>query len=362
MWKSKARSSAGPIYWSWRKTQRKRPERRLAAKAALPVVLALAAMLSAPSGCKQGGGTGGGGRNVERPALNEASGGRAIRTRRPKTETAGLPSPEAAHLEKARREKALKSVADAMRARLGGDFIIRYEWPFVAAGNIAPKKFNAIFKNSLAGCYRCLRRDYFEAEPTKPIAVYLFRNETDYKRYAKELFGDTAQTPFGYYSPSHRALIMNIATGTGTLVHELCHPLIERDFPRCPTWLNEGLASLHEQCIRRGDSLVGLPNWRLPALQEAIRSGAAPALEALLDKTTPDKFYGGDDEALNYAAARYLCLYLQERGKLKEFYSRLKSRIGEDPTGLKTLEKLLGAPLAQVEPAWRRWVLALHYP
>ena len=58
---------------------------------------------------------------------------------------------------------------------------------------------------------------------------------------------------------------MNIATGGGTLVHELVHPYVEADFPGAPPWLNEGLGSLFEQSDERDGYIVGLTNWRLPA-------------------------------------------------------------------------------------------------
>jgi len=262
--------------------------------------------------------------------------------------------------ELASRGTALREHAAALRQRLGADFHIRCEWPFVAASNLPLAEFNRVFERSLVGSYRCLRRDYFTSEPIRSITVYLFKNDADYRHYARDLLGDEPKTPFGYWSPAHRALVMNIATGTGTLVHELCHALIERDFPQCPTWFNEGLASLHEQCAWREGSLVGLPNWRLPALQDAIRSATSLSLKDLMAKTDPAKFYG-EDEGLNYATARYLCQYIQHQRKLREFYARLKRDIADNPTGQKTLQALLGSPLPEIESAWRRWIMTMHF-
>jgi len=261
----------------------------------------------------------------------------------------------------ASRDMAMRAHAEELRRRLGPSFHIRYEWPFVAAGNLPLAQFNAIFEHSLMGSCKCLCRDYFTSEPDRLITVYLFKNDADYRRYADELFGDRPDTPYGYYSHKHRALIMNIGTGTGTLVHEMCHALIERDFPNYPSWFNEGLASLHEQCEWREGSLVGLPNWRLPALQEAIRAGEALPLKDVIAKTDAASFYE-KDKGQNYATARYLCQYLQQRGTLKEFYALLRRNIATDPTGQKTLEKVFGSPLSEIEPAWRRWVMTLHFP
>ena len=69
--------------------------------------------------------------------------------------------------------------------------------------------------------------------------------------------------------------MLNLGTGTGTLLHELTHALADFDVPDMPDWLNEGLASLHEQCRFRNDEqgpwIEGLVNWRLDALQAVVR-------------------------------------------------------------------------------------------
>jgi hypothetical protein len=56
------------------------------------------------------------------------------------------------------------------------------------------------------------------------LSLWLFKDKTSYETHVREIFHDSPTTPFGYYSPAHRALIMNIATGGGTLVHEIVHP------------------------------------------------------------------------------------------------------------------------------------------
>ena len=119
-----------------------------------------------------------------------------------------------------------------------------------------------------------------DIEPPRDIVeVWLFGDARSYRRHALAIFGDRPDTPYGYFTPEHQALVMNIATGGGTLVHELVHPYIDNDFPRCPSWLDEGLASLFEQCQDHGGHIWGLTNWRLPGLQEAIAAGRWDHLE-----------------------------------------------------------------------------------
>ena len=73
--------------------------------------------------------------------------------------------------------------------------------------------------------------------------------------------------------------------------------------------------------------------------------------------TTSEQFYNAEFDA--YAYARYLLLYLQEQGKLTEFYAKFAAD-KEDATGRKALEAVLGEKLETFEPKWRKWVLAIQ--
>ena len=80
------------------------------------------------------------------------------------------------------------------------------------------------------------------------VDVWLLGTARSYERWSRTITGEEPGTPYGFYTPIHDALIMNIATGGGTLVHELVHPFVDANFPACPAWFDEGLASLYEQC------------------------------------------------------------------------------------------------------------------
>ena len=59
--------------------------------------------------------------------------------------------------------------------------------------------------------------------------------------------------------------------GGGTLVHEIVHPFMRANFPACPAWFNEGLASLYEQSAEKDGHIRGLINWRYTALEKAVK-------------------------------------------------------------------------------------------
>jgi hypothetical protein len=245
----------------------------------------------------------------------------------------------------------------ALEARLHGQgFTVVVEPPFVIVGDESP----ATVKHHAAGILRwsihLLEAEYFKARPEKLIEIWLFRNERTYRSGAKKFFGDEPDTPYGYYSSEHDAMVMNIGPGAGTLVHEVVHPYVEANFPAAPSWFNEGLASLYERPTERKGHIWGLPNWRLPNLKREIGAKTLPELPRLL-ATSRDGFYNAEFDA--YAYARYLLLYLQDQGKLTAFYQKFTAD-KDDPTGRKALEAVLGESIESFEPKWRKWAVALQ--
>jgi len=205
-----------------------------------------------------------------------------------------------------------------------------------------------------------LRASFFALDPGSMLEVWLFNGEESYLRNTSAIFGGRPDTPYGYYSSCDRALIMNVALGYGTLVHEMVHAFMEANFPACPTWFNEGLASLYEQPSERAGHIYGGTNWRLAGLKDAILAGGVPPFEAIT-KTGRRAFYG-ERRGIHYAAARYLCYYLQEKGLLVRFYHRFFAEHAKDPTGFATLREVLGErDMRAFQGRWERFVLELTY-
>jgi len=248
---------------------------------------------------------------------------------------------------------------EAMRAKLGAGFLVESEGPFAVAGNLSQARFEAIRRGTIGACARALWSAYFAKQPDYPIKVYLFADDTSYREWAKKLFGDTQVSHFGYYRPWDQTLVMNIGTGTGTLVHEMTHALMKPDFPDAPTWFDEGLASLHEQCQVAPTTIKGLTNWRLPGLQKAIDDGRLVPLAKLVATTTAQ--FRGENEGLHYAEARYLVMYLQKLGLLKRFYREFRDNAKKDPPGAETLAAVTGKPIPELEGEWVAWVKTLQF-
>lgn len=257
--------------------------------------------------------------------------------------------------------KRRQAIGRRLRAEFGEhDFTLVCVPPFVVIGDEAPAVVRQRAQRTVGWAVRLLKRAYFDRDPDRALAVWLFADRASYRRHCRALFHTEPDTPFGFYSAEHDALIMNIATGGGTLVHEIVHPYVEANFPGCPAWFNEGLGSLYEQCGERDGRIVGFTNWRLAGLQEAIRAGELPPLTRLL-ATSSHQFYNRDP-GTNYAQARYLLYYLQQRGKLRAFYKAFHAARRKDPTGQATLKRILDQPdLAAFQQQWEAWVLKLSF-
>ncbi len=251
--------------------------------------------------------------------------------------------------------------AAELKNKVPKGFTIVIQEPFVVIGDESPAMVRYRAENTVKWATERLKRMYFEKDPLHIIDIWLFKDRHSYRKYTWEIFKQKPDTPFGYSSSRHNALIMNIATGGGTLVHEIVHPFVAANFPQCPAWFNEGLGSLYEQSMGRGSEIIGLTNWRLEGLQAAIRKNRVPSFKTLTS-TTVDEFYN-QDPGTNYAQARYLCYYLQEKGLLKKFYHTFRANCKKDPTGFETLKAVLGEKdLEGFKKRWEHYVLQLTFP
>jgi hypothetical protein len=127
-----------------------------------------------------------------------------------------------------------------------------------------------------------------------------------------------------------------------------------------PDWLNEGLASLHEQSRFRdsgeGPWIEGLINWRLKGLQEVAAAGQLGSLRELVENPQ----FRGHGEGTNYAQARYFCLYMQERGVLEQFYRAFRDHYLDDPRAMRTLGEMFPATdVDELDREFTQWMLSL---
>lgn len=251
-----------------------------------------------------------------------------------------------------------RHVADLKKRLPSKDFFIVVQRPFVVIGDEPEYFVKDWAEGTVKWTVDKLKQDFFTEDPKEIIDIWLFKDAKSYKKHALQLFNDTPSTPYGYYSRHNKALVMNISTGGGTLVHEIVHPFIEANFPKAPPWLNEGLGSLYEQCGEKEGRIHGYVNWRLPGLQTAIKADETVSFKKLMEMDFND-FYS-EATGVNYAQSRYLLYYLQEQGLLVKFYKQFHADRKTDPSGYETLKSVLGeTDMHQFQRKWEKYVLDL---
>lgn len=271
----------------------------------------------------------------------------------------GAPAVSVTELESAPEDDFTAHVEQLKKKLPSPDFSIVIQRPFVVVGDEPEAIVREHSERTVKWAVDKLKQDYFTRDPNEILDIWLFKDSASYERNAVALFGSKPTTPYGYYSSTHKALVMNISTGGGTLVHEIVHPFIEANFPTCPAWLNEGLGSLYEQCGEVDGHIHGYTNWRLPGLQTSIKAGTVSSFKKLLSMDTR-AFYDDDDRGTNYAQARYLCYYLQQKGLLTKFYREFHNHHKSDPTGYKSLQRVLRVrDMNAFKARWEKYVLSL---
>ncbi|HUQ72715.1 MAG TPA: hypothetical protein VM165_24525 [Planctomycetaceae bacterium] len=227
--------------------------------------------------------------------------------------------------------------------------------PFVLAGDLPEPELRELWRGTIAPTARALAVGYFDRQPEEPILLVVMSTDESY-RAALKFLGHSGRSEYaGLYDRDERRLVLNLSTGEGTLAHELTHALAHADFPEMPEWFDEGLASLHEECQFSDDGLrlVGLGNWRGESLRDSLSRQRLPSITEFVNHRFGDR----GRTAREYAYARYLCLYLQERQLLGIFYRKCRENVAVDPSGGWSLMEALGTnDVDKVDREFRRWL------
>jgi hypothetical protein len=220
-----------------------------------------------------------------------------------------------------------------------------------------------------------LHEEYGLPVPDTLISVYLVPDPAAMRKLAATLHHVTADPgAIGYSVPNDQSIVAVIpGTEIGTLLHELTHLLVKRDFADAPPWLDEGFAALHEVSHWEGNRLVGDPNWRGDLLRTLGYPDRPSPLATLLTMRGDDfnAYQNADFERapVNHALARYFVLQLQQTGRLASAYRALRQQdvfsdaiIRSDTTVLADarrradIEHALGASFADITRSFADWL------
>lgn len=258
-----------------------------------------------------------------------------------------------------RLRQACENVAQEIQTQLvqGNTVLIRP--PYVLAGDMPEDVLERLHRDVIQPTERALSVGFFDALPTEPITIVAFAKETGFRDFARRVDRRQPDSYYGYYLRSHRRLVVNVSTGAGTLAHELTHALAHFDFPNMPEWFDEGLASVFEQSefSDTGHRLTGTDNWRVHQVLRALHDNRLRKTDELVQ----GRSVRANHESIDYAHARYVCLFLQDQQLLEPFYRKLRSRSESDPTGWQTLQEIVAVEVASdLDTDFRRWVVKYH--
>jgi len=208
--------------------------------------------------------------------------------------------------------------------------------------------------------------EYGMRRPASLITVYFAADRSRLRDLARRLHGiDLAPGSIGYSFPADQSMV-GWADGKayGTFAHELFHVMVRGNFGDIPPFLDEGLAALYEVSGLEGGRAVGVNNWRGALLSKhwaerpRIRELVQMNRSAFDDDAGSSGAGVGGRQAANHATARYLMLYLQERGELLPVYKTFRNRkVNDRPAaqGVALLESVLGRSLEAVDAEFVEW-------
>ena len=230
---------------------------------------------------------------------------------------------------------------------------------FVVVSRQHPPKVLSSIGEQLDRVYDFFVSEYGMRPPDSLISVYLVNNASDLQQLSTALHGiRVSPQSIGYSYQADMSMVGIVQQAqTGTLQHELFHLMVRNNFGDIPPWMDEGMAALYEVADTRNARVVGLENWRGPVLDTLWR--LQPPVEQLI-RMNWFQFSGGDEEyntdrqAAIHAKARYLMLYLQNQGKLRDIYRAFHAReIGTDSAAL--LSATVGQDLRALESDFDAW-------
>ena len=233
--------------------------------------------------------------------------------------------------------------------------------PFVIITDINSSITQKETKETVELSIKTFKELFFKNNPKNITDIWILKDRDSYIKFNHAFLNSTGRDEVaGYYMKDKDALVLDITTGIGTIIHEMVHAFMDNNFPDAPVWFEEGLASLYEGTIVDEKGLRGDLNWRLPWLKENLRADKLGSFKALSDANVSE-FYDDNRVAINYAQSRYFFYYLQDKGLLLEFYKTALENIKDDPTCYKSLQKVLKVKDMKVfNKEWKKYILGLE--
>ena len=244
-----------------------------------------------------------------------------------------------------------KKVIDKYLPMLDNKFTVTRFGYFVVFSELNEDETYNLIDGELRDVSGAMIDNYISKRPKDVTGIIVYKKDNFY-RYKNFLekkleIKNVTERNTGYHSQKRALIIMRYIEGKGTILHEATHKFMKADFPDAPIWFDEGLASLHEASNYTGGKLVGGFSLRLLTLKTAMVEGEYKNLRHLMEMER--KVFNKENTLLNYAQARYLIMFMQEKGILERYYKLFRGTYHDDNTGITQLEKVYGKPLNKIE-------------
>jgi hypothetical protein len=236
-----------------------------------------------------------------------------------------------------------------------GFSVINYKY-FVIFSDLDEELTYQIISNDVNNTIEAMKKNYVHTLPDNITPIILFKDYERYKEYVIANYDIPEQdiSPYGFYKISKNVIVIRYINWKGSIMHEVTHRFLRSDFPDVPSWFDEGFASLHEKSTYKEGQLSGDFSWRIISIRRYLDEDKYTGLKTLME-TNDDELYG-PKSSFYYAQARYLLMYLQSKGRLKDYYKTFKDTYEKDKTGISQLEKILKKPLDEIDDDYLDYV------
>lgn len=193
--------------------------------------------------------------------------------------------------------------------------------------------------------------------------ILVFKEQKDYSAYGGP------PNSGGYYNPMVRHLVFykqqKLSDTLLVLYHEAFHQYLHYYLEDAPQWFNEGHADYFgpSEYVEKSKMMyIRLNPWRLPVIQQAIRSNRYQPLDKLL-LMTQDELYDPQTISLNYAQSWSFVYFLWQYKNgtyapiLKAYFRKLREGAGLKKAYAATFGR---SPMKQIEQEWKDFILKLQ--
>jgi len=195
----------------------------------------------------------------------------------------------------------------------------------------------------------------------RPLKIYYLVNESDTQELLKkhgidfEGYGKYVASEQAVYT--HQYLNNGVATGWGTVFHEITHHFVAQNYKNVPSWFNEGLATFFAEQTRivKGKLTLGRPNpWRERELRNMIENGLQIDVK-FLTSTTIAQFYSWKPA---YHVDRALFYWLYETGRFDAYLRNAQLK----GCSLSVLKETVGKSEIEINQEILSFIKANCYP